>query len=50
MWIDSNDCSQRWHEFKRDANDRVKAFHADGDACEKVEFYIPESTDLEGEN
>lgn len=50
MWIDANDCPEKWHEFKRsELSGFIKAFHPDGSICDEVEFYIPENTDLEPE-
>ena len=50
MWFDSADCPERWHTFKRSGDsDFIRAYHPDGERCEVVRFYIPESTDLDRE-
>lgn len=50
MWIDQNDCPEKWHEFKQASGGFIRAFHADGSECDEVEFYIPSNTDLERES
>lgn len=50
MWLDTNDCDQRFHEFLRDCQTgRWIVRHADGEECEECEFEFSEELRRGGE-
>jgi hypothetical protein len=50
LWIDTNDCSERYHEFRRDGlGEPLKLYHVDGTECKATEFGFWPNTAREGE-